>query len=136
MEKEISKLEKLVMYTSKNKRVGHTFTALAGLNNNDKALFIVATRSQTQLINLPIERIISIYELDKLRGRQNPILIDHFALEMAYTDHISKEQSYLDNVHMKILDDLKDHYWNSLSEDKDLIIDHATKVIDKVFENY
>ena len=57
-------------------------------------------------------------------------------LQRARESYFSLKQEYIDNIHMKIIDDLKDHYWNSLSEDKDLIIDHATKVIDKVFENY
>ena len=89
-----TKLEMLVDYTFRNRQVGHTFTTINGLKDNDKALLIVPTKIFGKFISarygIPMSRIISLPQLDLLRGRQNPIVIDHTALEIAFKEHMEE----------------------------------------------
>lgn len=79
------KLEILDLYYRKNRQVGHTLAMLNGAKSDKNILVIIARESQKSYIKLPKEQLINMCHLnEKLLGKKNPILVDHFAIQLMY----------------------------------------------------
>lgn len=81
-----SKLEILDEYHRINRRVGHTTAMLNGAKSDPNILVLVAHQAQKNYIDLPKEQMISINCLDKLKGRRNPVLVEHYALQAMFSE--------------------------------------------------
>lgn len=78
-------LEFLNNYYQKNRQVGHTVAMLNGAKSDKNILFIVANETQKNYFDLPKQQMINMNNLkEKLMGRKNPILVDHFAIQLMY----------------------------------------------------
>lgn len=82
----MTKLEKLVEMYGYNRQQGHTTAMLAGAKASN-AVIIVSDSRQKQLFVTTKLKAITLDELDNLRGYRGPILVDHYALQMAFWDH-------------------------------------------------
>jgi len=81
------KLEILDLYYRKNRQVGHTFAMLNGAKSDKDIIVIIAEETQKSYIELPKRQMINMSNLhEKLLGRKNPILVDHFAIQLMYWD--------------------------------------------------
>ena len=79
------KLEVLDNYYRKNRQVGHTLAMLNGAKSDKNILVIIARETQKSYIDLPKEQLINMFHLkEKLSGRKNPILVDHFTTQLMY----------------------------------------------------
>jgi len=77
-------IEFLEIYFTKNRRRGHTTAMLNGAKSNKNIMVIVADNQQKKNIDLPNKQMIVINELDRLKGTQKPLLIDHYALQIIF----------------------------------------------------
>ena len=90
----MTKLETLVELYGYNHQQGHTTAMLNGAKASN-AVIIVADSRQKQLFVTTKLRAITLDELDNLRGYRGPILVDHFALQMAFWDHEQQREKEL-----------------------------------------
>ena len=86
----MSKLGILADYYFVRRRVGHTSAMLNGARSDKNIIVVVAHKAQKNYIDLPKEQMITIAELDKLRGLKKPALIDHHALQIMFYE-LNKE---------------------------------------------
>jgi len=77
-------IEFLEIYFTKNRRRGHTTAMLNGAKSDKNIMVIVSDHQQKNNIDLPNKRMITINELDRLKGIQKPLLIDHYALQIIF----------------------------------------------------
>lgn len=85
----MTNLEKLVEMYGYSRGRGHTTAMLEGAKSRN-AVIIVADSRQGQQIKREhkgIKDVVSIHDLDRLRGYHGPILVDHYALQMAFWEH-------------------------------------------------
>lgn len=85
----MTKLEMLVEMYALNRQQGHTTAMLKGAEAT-KAVIIVADSRQAQNLwkNMTThQNVVPLSEMDRLRGYRGPILIDHYALQVAFWDH-------------------------------------------------
>lgn len=81
------KLEILDNYYRKNRQVGHTLAMLNGAKSDRDILVIIANEAQKNYIDLPKKQFLNMHNLqEKLLGRKNPILVDHFTMQLMYWD--------------------------------------------------
>ena len=81
------KLEVLDNYYRKNRQVGHTLAMLNGAKSDKNILVVIANETQKNYIDLPKGQMINMCHLnEKLLGRKNPILVDHFTMQLMYWD--------------------------------------------------
>lgn len=80
------KLEILDLYFRRNRQVGHTIAMLNGAKSDKNIFVIMASNMQKSYIDLPEEQYISMRSLDRLKGKTNPILIDHFTVQLMYEE--------------------------------------------------
>ena len=81
-----SKLETLDLYYRRNRQVGHTTAMLNGAKSDPNILVIVGHQAQRNWMDLPKEQMISMNCLDKLKARRNPVLVEHFALQIMFSE--------------------------------------------------
>jgi len=102
----ISKLEKLCNYYFTRRQVGHTTAMLNGAKSNPNIIVVVAKESMKRWIDLPKNQMITIKDLEKLpvddnpiidindfrelQGLKNPIIVDHYALQVMTQELVSK----------------------------------------------
>ena len=80
-------LEILDNYYRKNRQVGHTLALVNGAKSDKNVLVVVANKVEKTHIELPEEQMITMDNLrEKLLGRKNPVLVDHFTLQVMYWD--------------------------------------------------
>ena len=78
-------LEVFDLYYQKNRQVGHTLSLLNGAKSDKNILVVFASNMQRNYIDLPKEQFINLGNLKQdLMGRKNPVLIDHFTMQMMY----------------------------------------------------
>lgn len=94
------KLKDIHTYYMMTRRVGHTISLLVGAKSNKNVLVLVANEAQKQNVDLPDNQMISINNLEALRGRRNPLLIDHFALQSMISE-LLKDLDGLSTKHNK-----------------------------------
>ena len=95
------KLEILDNYYRKNRQVGHTLAMLNGAKSDKNILVVFASETQKSYIDLPKEQFINMCHLNEsLKGRKNPILVDHFTMQLMYWE-MKKE---LDKKNNKIIE--------------------------------
>ena len=85
----MTNLEKLVEMYGYNRQHGHTTAMLEGAKMSN-AVIITADSRQADTLkrqNPAIKNAISIHEIDRLRGYHGPVLVDHYALQMAFWEH-------------------------------------------------
>lgn len=100
-----SKLEIVYEYYWRNRRVGHTTAMLNGATSNPNILVLVANEAQKKYIDLPKNQMINVNNLDMLRGRKNPILVEHHALQIMYLElnnELLKKDEYIEKLEEKI----------------------------------
>lgn len=86
----MSIMSKLVDYYFVRRRVGHTSAMLNGARSDKNIVVVVAHKAQINYIELPKEQMITLGELDKLKGLKKPVLIDHYALQIMFHE-LNKE---------------------------------------------
>lgn len=86
----MSKLNVLVDYYFTRRQVGHTSAMLNGARSDKNIIVVVSNKTQKDYIELPKEQMITIAELDKLKGLKKPVLIDHYALQVMFWE-LNKE---------------------------------------------
>jgi len=93
------KLEILDNYYRKNRQVGHTTAMLNGAKSDKNILVVVAREVQRVWIDLPKEQMINMANLnEKLLGKVNPILVEHFAIQLMYEEiknELEKKDTYI-----------------------------------------
>ena len=95
------KLEILDNYYRKNRQVGHTLAMLNGAKSNKNILVVIANNTQMNYFDLPKNQFINMCHLnEKLKGRENPVLVDHFTMQLMYQE-MKKE---LDKKNDKIIE--------------------------------
>lgn len=82
----MSKLEELVLLFTHNRQQGHTTAMLDGAMASN-AVIIVADSRQRRLFVTTNLKAITLDELDNLRGYRGPILVDHYAWQIAFWEH-------------------------------------------------
>ena len=111
------KLKDIHTYYMGTRRVGHTISLLNGTKSNKDILVLVASEAQKQNIDLPENRMVSINNLEALRGRRNPLLIDHFALQCLISELLKDLDELTIETNKKILDyQLKISFFNERIE--------------------
>jgi hypothetical protein len=98
------KLKDIHTYYMGTRRVGHTMAILDGAKSNKDILVLVANTTQKKNINLPENQMVSINNLEALRGRRNPLLIDHFALQSMVSELFRDLDALSMETNKKILD--------------------------------
>lgn len=79
------KLEILDNYYRKNRQVGHTTAMLNGAKSDKNILVVISSESEKTHIDLPKEQFINMRNLhERLLGRKNPVLVDHFTIQLMY----------------------------------------------------
>ena len=94
-----SKLEILDEYYRINRQVGHTTAMLNGAKSDPNIIVLVHHQTVKNWIDLPKEQIISIDCLEKLKGRISPILVDHYALQVMFSElkaELLKKDEYIE----------------------------------------
>lgn len=74
------KLEILYRYYMSTRGVGHSYTMLNGFNNNSNAKVIVRNSVHGKVLGIDHRKTVSLNELEKLYGMNNPIIFDNFAM--------------------------------------------------------
>jgi hypothetical protein len=74
--------DEILHYYNRTMSSGHTYTALNGANNNDKALFVGAYHDQRKFVGIDKRQFVTLEDLAKgrLRGTRKPIVFDNFAI--------------------------------------------------------
>jgi len=98
----MSKLSILADYYFMRRRVGHTSAMLNGARSDKNIIVVVAHKAQMNYIELPKEQMITIGELDKLRGLKKPVLVDHLALQTMFYE-LNKELNNKDEIIKELL---------------------------------
>jgi len=102
----MNKLEILDNYYRKNRQVGHTTAMLNGAKSNKNILVIIGRETQKSYIDLPDSQLINMHRLqEKLKMRRNPILVEHFALQLMYEEmksELSKKDECINKLKRKI----------------------------------
>ena len=88
------KLRRCISYISHGRGYGHTEAMIKGAENVEGCLVVVANHNQREQLEqrLPKARIITMDELDHMRGLSAPMIIDHFALQCMFED-LEKEHT-------------------------------------------
>ena len=95
-------LEVLDLYYRKTRQVGHTLALVNGAKSDKNILVVVANELQKTHIELPKEQMISMDNLrERLVGRKNPVLVDHFTMQVMYWD-MKKELNRKDETIRKL----------------------------------
>lgn len=102
----MSKLAILVDYYFIRRRVGHTSAMLNGARSDKNIIVVVAHKAQMNYIELPKEQMITIGELDRLRGLKKPVLIDHLALQTMFYE-LNKELNDKDEIIKELLEKIE-----------------------------
>lgn len=82
----MSKLSILNDYYFVRRRVGHTSAMLNGARSDKNIIVIISHKAQKDYIELPKEQMITLAELERLRGLKKPLLIDHLALQTIFSE--------------------------------------------------
>ena len=82
----MSKLSILSDYYFMRRQVGHTTAMLNGARSDKNIMVVVAHKGQMDYIELPRKQMITLAELERLRGLKRPLLIDHFALQTIFSE--------------------------------------------------
>lgn len=82
----MSKLSILSDYYFMRRRVGHTTAMLNGARSDKNIIVVIAHKAQERYIDLPKEQMVTLGELERLRGLKNPLLIDHHALQIMFSE--------------------------------------------------
>ena len=93
----MTKSEILSDYYSVRRRVGHTTAMLNGAMSDKNIIVIVAHKAQKDHIELPKEQMVTLGELERLRGLKKPVLIDHYALQIIFSE-LNKELHAKDEI--------------------------------------
>ena len=102
------KLEVLDLYYRKNRRRGHTIAMLNGAKSDKNILVVMASESQKSYVDLPKEQMINMNNLhEKLLGIKNPVLVDHFTIQLMYHE-MKSELDKKDEIIRKLKYDLKE----------------------------
>jgi len=100
------KLEILDNYYRKNRQVGHTTAMLNGAKSNKNILVVVASEIQKGYLDLPKEQMINMHNLhEKLLGRNNPILVEHYAMQLMYEEmkkELNKKNECIEELEYKV----------------------------------
>jgi len=83
---KMSKLKILHDYYFVRRQVGHTSAMLNGARSDKNIIVVIANKTQKNYIELPKEQMITLAELERLRGLKNPLLIDHYALQVMFSE--------------------------------------------------
>jgi hypothetical protein len=80
----MSKIDEILNYWRANRGRGHTHTTIEGAKQTG-AIVIIANKQQRALyepLGIPKDKILTIHQLVSLRGRTDPLVVDHYALEL------------------------------------------------------
>ena len=100
-----SKLEIVDEYYRINRQVGHTTAMLNGAKSDPNILVLIAHQAVKNYIDLPKEQMISINCLQKLKGRRNPVLVEHYALQVMFSElnhELLKKDEYINKLEKSI----------------------------------
>ena len=98
-----NKIDEIINYLNVNRGVGHTYTEIYGLKNNDNAIAIVGNSFHKGIMGIPKNRVITINELIQLRGKRCPIIVDHYAMLKLF-EEVTKN---IETLYKKIVKDLQ-----------------------------
>ena len=85
------KLAELIGYYSYNRCVGHTALLKEGAKHYDKEKFILATNKQNwDFLECKPTEVISVHNLEALRGHHKPMVIDNDALIEIFSESLMK----------------------------------------------
>jgi hypothetical protein len=74
------KLESLYQYYFSIRGVGHTYTMLNGVVSNPKAKVVTVNIAHAKALGLKGEQVITLDNLDRLRGNNCPLVFDNYTL--------------------------------------------------------
>jgi hypothetical protein len=73
-------LEEIYFYYMSHRQIGHTTVMMEGAKNSE-CLILVNDLQQGRELNIPEKRIVSLGSLMRLRGKRQPLVIDHYAIQ-------------------------------------------------------
>jgi hypothetical protein len=94
------KLELLYRHLVFSRGVGHTYTMMNGVNGNDKARVVVPHMAVGQFLKINRNKLISLDDLDKLRGSNFPLAFDNTALIKLFGDALMEIRSLEAEIEM------------------------------------
>lgn len=91
-------LSELIQYWRTNRRRGHTNLTFEGLDNYKGRCFVVAANRVHWLelkkrVNNPYVEVITVDDLDQLRGHTAALVVDHYAIEVMYRQEINRYET-------------------------------------------
>lgn len=99
-------------YYNFNRRVGHTTAMLNGAKSDENIKVLVHNK---KYFDLPQDQMISINEIDRLRGNKKPLLIDHCVFGMMISELFQTIQQQEDVIEKYKRDYERQletsHYW-------------------------
>lgn len=96
-------LETILNYLNSSRQVGHTNAVIAAANVSTVPVVIIAgTAFNADLIRRSIvnnkHKIITLSELNNLRGMKRPLLIDNSALHMLFDNAMAENKQLADKL--------------------------------------
>jgi hypothetical protein len=79
-------LESLYRYYFSTRGVGHTYTMLNGVVSNPKVKVVTANVAHAKTLGLKREQVITLDNLDRLRGNNCPLVFDNYTLMCLLND--------------------------------------------------
>jgi hypothetical protein len=95
VEEAFTQLSILLTYWQSTRQIGHTTLMLTGVVNEPRGLLLVANQDQKKYLSKSVnkDQMITIHELQELRGVRKPLVVDHFALRVMLNDVLEKLQA-------------------------------------------
>jgi hypothetical protein len=83
-------LESLYRYYFSTRGVGHTYTMLNGVVSNPKVKVVTANIAHAKTLGLKREQVITLDNLERLRGTNCPLVFDNYTLMCLLNDAIGE----------------------------------------------
>lgn len=89
--KTLKKLEELLTYYTINRKVGHTTLLKEGTKNHQGKKFVLChCKRDYQFLEVKPEEVISVENIEALRGCNTPLILDNDAMIVILSESIKK----------------------------------------------